>query len=179
MPTDVPVNFVLDPHREVTNTTADFVWDAISALSPGLNGFLRGYKVKDDIRIILTCIYKPTCWVRPVNDNNKLLSNVDWVLADTRGAINTARTSYHLSGTGAMLASAAARLRARSRSSRRRRRIGGQRWSHLQLVALHHSQRPGARAHCQVRRSPQPIRDLHHEGGRWVIPTSFFCVTSQ
>lgn len=60
VPTDVPVNFVLDPRREVTNTTADFVWDAINASSPGLNGFLRGYKVKDDIRIMLISICKPT-----------------------------------------------------------------------------------------------------------------------
>jgi len=46
VPLEIPQKFRLDPDKEVTNTTADFVWDSVDTSPYHMQGGFRGYKVR-------------------------------------------------------------------------------------------------------------------------------------
>ena len=45
VPLEIPSNFRLDPSKEVTDTTADFLWDSVNQSPARMQGYFRGYKV--------------------------------------------------------------------------------------------------------------------------------------
>ncbi|KAK2185410.1 hypothetical protein NP493_238g03001 [Ridgeia piscesae] len=46
VPLEIPKNFHLKPGRDVTQTTADLVWDAVNTGPWRVQGFFRGYKIQ-------------------------------------------------------------------------------------------------------------------------------------
>ncbi len=46
VPMEIPQNFRLNPEKEVTDTTADFLWDSVNTGPWRMQGFFTGYKVR-------------------------------------------------------------------------------------------------------------------------------------
>ena len=45
VPLEIPQNFRLNPDKEVTDTTADFIWSSVNTGAWRMQGFFRGYSV--------------------------------------------------------------------------------------------------------------------------------------
>jgi len=68
VPLEIPQKFHLNPDKEVTSTTADFIWGSVDTSPYRMQGGFRGYKVRLRKFLFLSLCSIYTVWPkRPVH----------------------------------------------------------------------------------------------------------------
>ena len=64
VPLEIPMNFRIDPEKEVTDTTSDFLWDSVNTGPWRMQGFFRGYKVSPVLHVYTLYSLLPACYIQ-------------------------------------------------------------------------------------------------------------------